>query len=389
MNWHRTVAGSVVMLLGVFTLSVSQTHTARAQTAEASLKQSCGDATRAFALRDAGDDGLIVADPAATGKLRQAALLFYRCSQRETDPYMRELFQAYYADSLYKVARNANDPRAAALASKAAQPLSSSEFDDVKALIANVPVPSTAHRASPQTPAPVAATHSEAYCQEFVPSVARSLDALGAALIAANDAGTNDTQVLATTTARYGGAFKAVEDDYKTVQSNLQTAASELTSANAATGNLTDQEKRAVMPAADTIAQSISYTEIYSRLALLYERGINGANRRLAWARVSQAFAAGMQNRSYTYSNGNASCYSYTTYSANCYGNTYSTTTYDNSATIAQQNAANALANAQAGRLSFGQADQVLSQGLPVIQQAETAVYSAAALWTKACAPTQ
>lgn len=79
-----------------------------------------------------------MADPASTAKLRQAALLFYRCSQREADPYMRELFLAYYASTLYSVGENSNDARAKALATKAAMPLHTSDFDDVRMLVANI-----------------------------------------------------------------------------------------------------------------------------------------------------------------------------------------------------------------------------------------------------------
>lgn len=377
--------GMLALTIGVAGAILVSGSPAHAQSAQVTLKQSCADARRAFALRDSGTEGLAVADPAATTQLRQAALLFYRCGQHQDDPYMRDLFLAYYTNTLYKVGQTAHDARATSIAIRAAQSLRSTDFDDVKALVAGItPPPAAPARAIPTaTPAPAAP--SSAYCLDVAPNVVRTLDALGSALVAASDAGTNDTQVIATTTARYGSAFKAVEEDFNNVQANLQTANSAFADASGATANLTDQEKAGVTRALQTIYQTISYADTYSRLALGFERGINSANRRLAWARVSQAFASGMHNTSYTYSNGNASCYSYTPYSANCYGNSYSTTTYDNSATIAQQNAANALANAQAGRLSYAEAASVLAQGLPLLQQIQTAVYSAQTLWQKAC----
>ena len=383
MRLQHAVSLTIAVLLGTFAFSIVAMQSASAQSAQGSLKQSCADAARAFALRDAGSEELAVADPAASSKLRQAALLFYRCSQREADPYMHDLFLAYYANTLYKLGQNDNDPRASALAVKTAQRLRSSDFDDVQSLVANISVPAPTQATATPTPAP--ARHSDAYCRDLVPAMSRTLDALGLAVISAGDAGTNDTQGLAVTTARYGSAFKAVEDDYNTVQSNLQTAMSEVATANGVATQLTDKEKTAVNGALQTIGQTISYTDTYTRLALAFERGINGANRRLAWARASQALASGMQNMSHTYSNGTASCYSYTAYSTNCYGNSYSRTTYDNSATVAQQNAANALANAQAGRLSYSQAGSVLAQGLPVLQQIQSAVYEAQASWNKVC----
>lgn len=358
---------------------------AMAQSAETSLKQSCGDARRAFALRQSGIENLAVADPAATSQLRQAALLFYRCGQHEPDPYMHEMFLAYYANTLFKLGQNIGDSRATSLAMRTAQPLMSSEFDEVRALLAIINVASPRPSTPAPTPVPTAAPRSAAYCSELVPNVGRALNALGLATIAANDAGKNDTQVLVSTTARYGSAYKAVEDDFNNVQSNLQGARSALADANDATSALNDQERAAATRTLQAIQQTIDYADTYSRLALGFERGVNGANRRLAWARASEALASGMRNTSYTYSNGNASCYSYTSYSTNCSGSSYSTTSYDNSASLAQQNAANAMADARAGRLSYSAAASVLIQGLPVLQQIQNAVYDAQASWNKAC----
>jgi hypothetical protein len=129
---------------------------AAAQTTESSLKQSCPDATRAFSLRQAGSEELIVADPASTGKLRQAALLFYRCAQNESDPYMHQLFLAYYANTLYRVGKNTNDARAISLAAATALRLDSSQFDDVRALVAKINVSLSRRQSAPTaTPVPV------------------------------------------------------------------------------------------------------------------------------------------------------------------------------------------------------------------------------------------
>lgn len=342
----QTGVVAVALTIGAAAVLAWSGSPVHAQSAQATLKQSCADARRAFSLRDAATEKLAVADPGAAAQLRQAALLFYRCGQRQDDPYMHDLFLAYYASTLYKVGQTVHDNRAISIAVHTAQTLRSSDFDDVKALVANISPPSPAPSRAIPTVTPAPATPSTAYCLDVAPNMVRTLDALGNALVAANDAGTNDTQVIATTTARYGSAFKAVEDDFNTAQSSLQTASAAFADASGATANLTDQEKTAVTRTLQTISQTMSYTDTYSRLAVGFERGVSGANRRLAWARVSQAFTSGMRNTSYTYTNGNASCYSYTPYTANCYGNSYSTTTYDNSATIAPQNAANALARA-------------------------------------------
>lgn len=358
---------------------------AAAQTAESSLKQSCTDATRAFSLRQEGIEELAVADPAAIGKLRQAALFFYRCAQREPDPYMREMFSAYYANTLYSVGQNTNEARATALAVATAQRLNSSQYDDVRALVAKINVPSPSHRQTAPTQTPVNVTHSNAYCHDFKSGIVSALEALNDAVSAVRNAGNNDTQVLASTTARYGGAFSAVEDDFNTAQSNLETARSALSSAGSAADGLNDQEKPKAVQTLQAISTTIYYTDVYNRLALQFERGINNANRQLARARIAQALAAGMQPSSYSYSSGNATCYSWSTNSVNCYGNSHTTTTYNNSAITAQQNAANAIAAAQAGRLSYSQADALLMEGLPIFEQIRSNIYAGLDSWNKKC----
>ncbi|MGA8574241.1 MAG: hypothetical protein WB609_00950 [Candidatus Cybelea sp.] len=383
MKWSGTIAFAIGSTL-VAVLAVATAPPAAAQTAESSLKQSCHDATRAFTLRQIGTEELAVADPSAIGKLRQSALLFYRCAQSEPDPYMHVLFLAYYANTLYRVGQNANDPRATSLAEATAQRLQSSGFDDVRALVATVSAPSHHDASAPAKP-PKAITNSAAYCHDLEPNVVRVLDEVDTAVLLANNAGYKDTEVLAQTTARYGDAFKVVEDDYTSVETHLQRANTAYGLATEAATELNDQEKPAVTRALSLMSGTMSYVDTYSRLALEFERGMNAANRRLAYARISAALAAGMHNSSYTYSNGNASCYSYSANSTNCYGNSYSTTTYNNSASIAQQNAANALAAAQSGRLSYGQADQVLTEGLPILSQIDTALESAEISWDKVC----
>lgn len=367
-------------------LSIFASQSVAAQTAENSLKQSCHSATRAFELRETGTDKLAVADPAAPGELRQAALLFYQCAQSESDPYMHQLFLAYYANTLYRVSQYKNDSRAKQLAETAASRLQSSQFTDVRELVAKISIPSHIDQSRPAAnhPAPV---HSAAYCHDLKPNIVTTLAAVSNAIDSASNAGTNDTQVLAGSTARYGSAFKYVEDDYNAVQTDLENANAALGVASEVTSNLNEQEKPAVTQALSLIGTTISYVDTYSRLALGFERGINSSNRRLAYARVSAALAAGMHNSSYTYSNGNASCYSFSSNSANYYGTSQSTTTYNNSATIAQQNAANALTAAQAGRLSYAQADEVLTEKLPILNQINNAVTAATSSWNKACLP--
>ena len=375
------------LAFGLLLAMLQAPQRASAQTAEESMKHSCSDASRAFSLRQQGTEGLVVADPGATSELRHAALLFYECAQRESDPYMHELFLAYYASTLYRVAKNANDSRAASLAEATAQRLSSSQYDDVRALVATVTaIPSHDQRATPATHQ--VTRHSDAYCQELKPNMINALGALEDAVVAASNAGTNDTQVLATTTARYGDAFKTVEDDFSTAQSDLGSAQNYLNAANSSISGLNEQEKDKVTKALGTTGWTINYTDTYSRLALAFERGINASNRALARARIAQALSAGAHNSSYTYTNGSASCSSFSSYTANCNGSSYSTTTYNNSGSIAQQNAANALAAAQAGRLSYGQADEALSEGLPLLNQMQSGISGAVGLWTKGCTRT-
>ena len=238
----------------------------------------------------------------------------------------------------------------------------------------------------PPSPTPTpAVVHSAAYCTQLAPTMGDALHGLDDAVAAAIDAGNNDTQALATTTARYGGAFKAVEDDFVTEQDSIERANSALSTAGGTLSDLSDAERQSAQGALQALGTVIAYTDTYSRLALAFERGINGSNRQLARARVAQALAASQRNTSTTYSNGNATC-SNSTYSTNCYGNSTSTTYSNNQATVAQQNAANALAQAQDGRLSYGEADTALMQGLPLLQQIHGAVETAVQSWANACA---
>jgi hypothetical protein len=382
------LVGALGLILGIATaglLTCSTSQPAAAQTAESSLKQSCPDAARAFSLRQEGTEGLAVADPAAKEKLRQAALLFYRCAQRESDPYMHELLLAYYANTLYNVGQNANEPRATALALATAQRLKSSQFEDVRTLVAKINAPpSSGGRVAP-VQAPLTLTHSKAYCHDFKPGIVNALEALDDAVNAVRNAGNNDTEVLATTTARYGGAFSAVEDDFNTAQSNLETARTALSAAGDAESELNDQEKPRASQTLQAISTTIAYTDLYNRLALQFERGINNANRQVARARIAQALASGMNPSSYSYSSGNATCSSWSANSASCYGTSHTTTTYNNSAIVAQQNAANALAVAESSRLSYSQADELLTQGLPIFEQVASNIYTGLNIWNKTC----
>src|SRR5476651_579071 len=54
-------------------------------------------------------------------------------------------------------------------------------------------------------------------CNIIGPEITAADSALVSAVTAAVNAGGNDTQVLAGSNARYGGAFKAVEDDAVTI----------------------------------------------------------------------------------------------------------------------------------------------------------------------------
>ncbi len=322
---------SLTLVVAFFALlTCSMSEPAAAQTAESSLKQSCQDAARAFALRQEGTEGLAVADPAATEKLRQAALLFYRCAQRESDLYMHELLLAYYANTLYSVGQNANESRATALALATAQRLHSSQYDDVRALVAKINVPPALNQQAAPAQAAATATPSHAYCHDFKPGIVSALEALNDAVSAVRNAGNNDTQVLATTTARYGGAFTAVEDDFNTAQTNLETARASLSAAGDAANGLNGQEKARASQRLQAISTTITYTDLYNRLALQFERGINNANRQLARARIAQALSSGMNPSSYSYSSGNATCYSWSANSANCYLTSRTTTTYNN-----------------------------------------------------------
>jgi len=374
----------LVVAVALVMLAVAQRPPALGQTAESALTASCSGAARAFSLRQDGLDGLAVADPSSPGKLRQAALLFYRCAQREANLYKHQLFMAYYSNTLYRVGQAANDARATMLAVDAAKPLAGSSHPDVRALVVHVvalaPTPSPS-----STPTP-ALTHSATYCNEFAPAVGSALQGLDTALAAAIDAGDNDTEALATTTARYGGAFKAVEDDFTAEQTSIAQANSAVTAAGGDLSDLSDHERQSAQGTVQGLGTAITFTDTYSRLALAFERGINGSNRRLARARIAQALAAEDRNTSTTYTNGNANCYSSSAYSTNCYGSSTSTTYSNNQADVAQQNAANALAQAQAGRLSYSDADGVLTEGLPVLQQVRNAVEAAENSWANPCA---
>lgn len=361
-----------------------------AQSTGRAMGDSCHDAARALSLRASGIEEAAVADPGGVAKLRKAAQYFYRCEQSAHERHLRQLFQGYYANSLYRVGNAANDPKASSLAAVAAQELRSSEYDDVRSLVSSVPTPTSSH---PPGPIPTATAtpqivHSATYCHEFSSNMSNALLSLSRALNYVTGAGNDDVQILSTTTARYGGAFKEVEDDFASASQELSNGLSYLGNANTEVSALNDQERQASMTAVQTTQQAINYTDTYNRLAVAFERGINNVNRQVARARIAQALASTERNTSYTSTSGNTSCSSFG-YSTNCYENSSSTTTYNNSAVIAQQNAANALALAQSGRLSYAQANDVLNEGLPLLSQLHIIVDQVQPSWDSVCAERQ
>ena len=180
-------------------------------------------------------------------------------------------------------------------------------------------------------------TGSVILCTVVGPHVAAADLALAIASRAAVDAGTNDTEVLATTRARRGSAFVAVETDEKTIKQAFPSGMDAVTNGQIVLSQLSAPDE--VSFATNSLAayeNALKMVDVFGKTSLLFERSVNSRNRSAALAAIAKGLAA--MSSAYTTSNTtfNSACYG-----NNCYG-TATTTTVNNSA--ASQTAAEAAA---------------------------------------------
>jgi len=84
--------------------------------------------------------------------------------------------------------------------------------------------------------------------------------ALMSAVVAAVNAGGNDTQVLAGSNARYGGAFKAVEDDAVTISDAFHQGLDQITNATIAVDALTlPEEKKFALSSIQSYSDALNF----------------------------------------------------------------------------------------------------------------------------------
>ena len=105
--------------------------------------------------------------------------------------------------------------------------------------------------------------------------------------------GSDDSEVLSGTRARYGSAFKMVEDDQKLVPELFHAGMNEVTAGQIAADSLTiPAEIRFAGNTFDSYSNSLNAVEEFSSFALFYERSVNSKNRRSKMVGMSEAFAA-------------------------------------------------------------------------------------------------
>lgn len=114
------------------------------------MKVDCRDTEKALTIFKQAQEDAIVADPSTAAHYRDAARLFYRCSQHEEDQYLKDQFTFYYADSLFHAAEADHSGAAMSLALNAARQLQHyTTFDDIKTMATAI-IQKAGHIAGPR-----------------------------------------------------------------------------------------------------------------------------------------------------------------------------------------------------------------------------------------------
>ena len=135
--------------------------------------------------------------------------------------------------------------------------------------------------------AAAAAQHgSAALCSTIGPHVVAADADLAPAAQIAVALGTDDTEVLSGTRARYGSAFRLVEDNQKLLPTFFHTGMNEVTQAETAINILTiENEVTFATNTFDSYSNSLNAAEEFGSFALLYERSVNLKNGGPKWWR--------------------------------------------------------------------------------------------------------
>jgi hypothetical protein len=230
-------------------------------------------------------------------------------------------------------------------------------------------------------------------CNAIGLNIAAADSALVSAVAAAVNAGGNDTQVLAGSNARYGGAFKAVEDDAVTISDAFHQGLDRITDARIAVDALTlPEEKTFAISSIQSYSEALNFVNRFGNLALQYERTVNSRNKNLAMANYNESLGNNVRNSSTSSTNGNSNCNGnsnnyggYGTYNANCNGNSTTTTTYNNSASAAFQAAANDMDAARSQQSSISQFTSTVSSDTETIDNMQYTFRVRRAQWISAC----
>ena len=192
--------------------------------------------------------------------------------------------------------------------------------------------------------------------------------------------GTDDADILSGTHAKYGSAFKMVEDDQKLLPGFFHAGMNEVTDGQIAANSLTlPAEVKLAANSLDSYSNSLNAVEEFGSFALLYERSVNAKNRRSKMVAMSEAFAA-LGDYSNSTTTLNASCFG-----NSCYG-TANTSSYHSNSGAANQQAAAIGASAVAGaQASLDQATPVMVDITQKIDNYQYGYRRLRAVWLSAC----
>jgi hypothetical protein len=221
---------------------------------------------------------------------------------------------------------------------------------------------------------------SAALCATIGPHVVAADAVLAPAAQIAVALGTDDTEVLSGTRARYGGAFKLVEDEQKLLPTFFHAGMNEVTEGQIAINSITiSDEVTFATNTLDSYGNGLNAVEEFGSFALLYERSVNSKNRRNRMVVMSQAFAA-LGDYSNSTTTMNATCFG-----SSCYG-TARTSTYQSSSGAANLQAAAIGASAAAGQQAS--LDQATPAMIDLTQKIDNYQYGYRRLrsfWMSAC----
>jgi len=221
---------------------------------------------------------------------------------------------------------------------------------------------------------------SVALCQTVAPRVVAADAQLAPAAQIAVALGTDDTEVLSGTRAKYGGAYKLVEDDSKVLPGQFHSGMNEVTEGQIAANLLTiPDEATFANNSLDSYSSSLNAVEEFGKFALLYERSVNSKNRKAAMVAMNQAFAAlGDYNNSTTTMN--ATCFG-----TSCNGTARTSSYQSHSSAVNLQAAAFGAADVAGKQYSL---DQATPSMIDLTQKIDNYQYSyrrLRAVWMTAC----